>query len=463
MGLNTRSVGVVLLSSAFGATLIALLAAFYKQKKSRSLKPPDVLNEARPLDESLQLDEGARDDEPVGLSDRSLSGSRKSLTPGSPSLSDCTLQQLCHLGKQHLVMSEKLWQEALVRSSLEASFQTVSIEHLRSLHAKVRELLVLYQTEFEADVVIDTTISALQEMDKEYERRKAKSIASDETSLDTFVSAPETPDLTDLEEKISDVKRHPLYEAGLLELQHNSVPYRKLRTTAVGCQSDSEFLAKLHVIRIALDKIMKVDSNRKWFMETGKRIITCILNKAQRDPSDFLLAMDKLEEFIPIESNFDILKAELGMRGVKCFTLYDVVLDWVLMDAFDDLTNPPSSVLSVVQNRWLSAGLKETAISTAVWSILKAKRRILKYPEGFISRFYAISESVSPILAWAFLGPDSDVKSACMCFKNHSLGFIQDLFNQDTVRYSVYEEITSDIMSAARCRAESILSVIDNS
>jgi len=40
--------------------------------------------------------------------------------------------------------------------------QTVSIEHLRSLHAKVRELLVLYQTEFEADVVIDTTISALQ-------------------------------------------------------------------------------------------------------------------------------------------------------------------------------------------------------------------------------------------------------------------------------------------------------------
>jgi len=71
----------------------------------------------------LYLPEGARDDEPVGLSDRSLSGSRKSLTPGSPSLSDCTLQQLCHLGKQHLVMSEKLWQEALVRSSLEASFQ----------------------------------------------------------------------------------------------------------------------------------------------------------------------------------------------------------------------------------------------------------------------------------------------------------------------------------------------------
>lgn len=54
------------------------------------------------------------------------------------------------------------------------------------------------------------------------------------------------------------------------------------------------------------------------------------------------------------------------------------MLDWVLMDAFDDLCNPPASVLSVVQNRWLSDGLKETAISTAVWSILKAKRRLLK-------------------------------------------------------------------------------------
>ena len=63
---------------------------------------------------------------------------------------------------------------------------------------------------------------------------------------------------------------------------------------------------------------------------------------------------------------------------VKRFSLYDVVLDWVLMDAFDDLCNPPSSVLSVVQNRWLSTGLKETAIATAVWSILKAKRRLLK-------------------------------------------------------------------------------------
>ena len=37
-------------------------------------------------------------------------------------------------------------------------------------------------------------------MDAEYDRKRARSLTSDETtSLDSFVSAPETPDLTDLE------------------------------------------------------------------------------------------------------------------------------------------------------------------------------------------------------------------------------------------------------------------------
>lgn len=41
-------------------------------------------------------------------------------------------------------------------------------------------------------------------------------------------------------------------------------------------------------------------------------------------------------------------------------TFYDIVLDFILMDAFDDLENPPSSVIAVIQNRWLSNSFKET-------------------------------------------------------------------------------------------------------
>ena len=42
---------------------------------------------------------------------------------------------------------------------------------------------------------------------------------------------------------------------------------------------------------------------------------------------------------------------------------FDIVLDFILMDAFDDLEAPPSSVTAVVQNRWLSDGFKESVRS----------------------------------------------------------------------------------------------------
>lgn len=45
------------------------------------------------------------------------------------------------------------------------------------------------------------------------------------------------------------------------------------------------------------------------------------------------------------------------------FTFYDVVMDFILMDAFDDLARPPSSVVAVAQNRFLSASFKESVSS----------------------------------------------------------------------------------------------------
>jgi hypothetical protein len=44
----------------------------------------------------------------------------------------------------------------------------------------------------------------------------------------------------------------------------------------------------------------------------------------------------------------------------QVLSFYDVVLDYILLDAFEDLAAPPSSVLAVVRNRWLSDGFKES-------------------------------------------------------------------------------------------------------
>lgn len=46
--------------------------------------------------------------------------------------------------------------------------------------------------------------------------------------------------------------------------------------------------------------------------------------------------------------------------------------------SLQDLDSPPSSVVAVMRNSWLSNSFKKSALSTAIWSVLKAKRRMLK-------------------------------------------------------------------------------------
>lgn len=63
-----------------------------------------------------------------------------------------------------------------------------------------------------------------------------------------------------------------------------------------------------------------------------------------------------------IDTNWIEAESELSMRGVKKLTFYDIVMDYILMDAFEDLDTPPTSVMAVIQNRWLSKGFKENVI-----------------------------------------------------------------------------------------------------
>lgn len=55
-------------------------------------------------------------------------------------------------------------------------------------------------------------------------------------------------------------------------------------------------------------------------------------------------------------------------------TFFDVVIDWCILDAIDDLANPPSSITSVMSNRWLGNDFKRTGMSSAVWSYIKKKK-----------------------------------------------------------------------------------------
>lgn len=78
-----------------------------------------------------------------------------------------------------------------------------------------------------------------------------------------------------------------------------------------------------------------------------------------QDPHDVLQAYDAMLCFAQDHEQRYKMSAELEGRGVRAVTFFDVVLDFILMDAFEDLTQPPSSVVAVINNRWLSNGFKE--------------------------------------------------------------------------------------------------------
>uniref|UniRef100_A0A915IU26 Ribosomal RNA-processing protein 14/surfeit locus protein 6 C-terminal domain-containing protein n=1 Tax=Romanomermis culicivorax TaxID=13658 RepID=A0A915IU26_ROMCU len=124
------------------------------------------------------------------------------------------------------------------------------------------------------------------------------------------------------------------------------------------------------------------------------------------------------------------------------------------MDAFEDLADPPASVVAVAQNRFLSSRMIESTLYAVVWSVLKAKRARLKYADGFIARFYDISEHVSPIMAFGFLGSNQDLKDLCNYFKSQICNFLIDLFNAERVRFTCVEDLADDIWQICRARAQ---------
>ncbi|XP_052788044.1 mitoguardin-like [Mya arenaria] len=480
---------VVTLGITAGFSLLWVLALLFRKRKDKKEKEQKgSLKDARnrggriPLHySSTNGDLSYRSRSPSSLRSllrqKSLSGSTASLGaaststtstiihPGAQDTTDMSPEHLCELGLETLRIAVSYWEDAVMKMGYldDNPLPAITDPSTASLQHRLEHLLELayhMQDSYEREVVratdhmmFDTAINAFTETESLARSRTVSRCSSS----DSFVSATDLADLSDLE-RHQDMFHHlALYEAGVLELKHGSVSCRTLRSEMTDCLSDTEFLAKLHCIRLAMQEIFRVQEHRDYFTEMGRQVISSLLLQAEKDADDFHTAFNTMMAFINNADNWSKMEEELRGRGVKNFTFYDVVLDFILMDAFDDLENPPSTVIAVVNNRWLSNGFKETALSTAVWSVLKAKRRMLKFPDGFIGHFYNVSESVSPVLAWGFLGPESKLKDICFYFKEVVLGFIQDMFSFEKARYTTVDDLASDIVRLAKTRIDQVL------
>ncbi|XP_020030357.2 mitoguardin 2 isoform X1 [Castor canadensis] len=285
--------------------------------------------------------------------------------------------------------------------------------------------------------------------------------ADDEDSLtseDSFFSATELFESLQVGDFPVPLSRPAAaYEEALQLVKEGKVLCRTLRTELLGCYSDQDFLAKLHCVRQAFEGLLEDKSNQLFFGEVGRQMVTGLMTKAEKSPKGFLESYEEMLNYALQPETWATTRLELEGRGVVCMSFFDIVLDFILMDAFEDLENPPSSVLAVLRNRWLSDSFKETALATACWSVLKAKRRLLMVPDGFISHFYSVSEHVSPVLAFGFLGPKPQLAEVCAFFKHQIVYYLRDMFDPDHVRYASVPALADDILQLSRRRSEILL------
>ena len=329
------------------------------------------------------------------------------------------------------------------------------------------EMLFIHQNS-----VLNKRELALQAKKELLQEREGDKVSSDVpkrlvsiSSLEdvSFVSAQDTvADIRDFDDLTElDTEKLALYQHALDIYESSGIEYRVLRTEFVGCSSDLEYLGKLHCLRTAFTNIMKENSNREWWITNGKIILTQLLVKADKDPKEFLVSFDDVLEYLSEKDVETQMMEELKSRNVKCMNFYDICLDYILIDSFEDLESPPSSVLAVMKNRWLSNSFKESALQTAIWSVFQAKRRLLHFPNGFKARFYNVSEILTPTLAWAFFGPDEDLSNMVNEFREQVLGFLKDIFSFHSADYKTVESLSKSVMSLARARLDTVKRKLD--
>jgi len=287
---------------------------------------------------------------------------------------------------------------------------------------------------------------------------ESSSIFSDTESTTTWHSAQEQWEMRSTEFAMNKTPDKPLdlYREGMTNYHAGKVPYRKLRTEYVKCISDEEYISKLYCLRLGLEDLLSDEVRCKWVVESGKLMMESILCAANRDCTKFSHMYDKMVNFCSDPNNRSGIMEELKNKQVTKFNFFDVVIDLVLLDAFDLLADPPKQLESVIKTKWLSFQLKERAVTSTLWAMLELKRKMRK-KNGFYSNLYDVTSTITPDLVWGFFGPDTKLKKACLRFKGEIDMMLEAIFSFRGVRLTSVDQLSEDLMSVMRERFDSFM------
>lgn len=289
----------------------------------------------------------------------SLGGSASGAIPLTP-------QQLGVMGMEKLDIVINYWEDALSAHALGGTIM-LKAEDSEFFHEIQNLLDIAYSLQEQSELLFLDERSVLFRSDEAKKEKGAIRRSTSDPNFDSaesFASAlDQIADLREFEEfqeSFSDAEQYPLFQNALKHMEEQPIPYRLLRTEMLDCSSDTEYLAKLHCIRLAYQHMFRDMEVHKWIADTGRQILTDIMCLGDKDPKDFLVSYEAMLNFLQEQDNWPAIENELSLRDVKAMTFYDIVLDFIILDAFKDLDSPPSSVLAVIQNRFLSNGFKET-------------------------------------------------------------------------------------------------------
>ncbi|CDS40801.1 protein of unknown function DUF2217 [Echinococcus multilocularis] len=252
-----------------------------------------------------------------------------------------------------------------------------------------------------------------------------------DVETESYFSAVEEVDFSELEVQISSNFHRPFYRSALKELNEGNVTFRSLRTEMMNCQSDIEYLGKLICVRRGFDYILAHNEQVAWLMQAGESLACGALVCLGCGTVDFEEAYLSLLTYLDSTKDPENLAKfadELAGRDVRAINFYDIFFDRILIDALENLGNPPSSILALTRNTWLSPGFKRSALDSAVWTLMAAKRKLLKYPDGFFSLYYRVVETVASAMAWGFLGSDEVLNTFCESVREEVVTFLRSLF-----------------------------------
>uniref|UniRef100_A0A1I8FD49 OTU domain-containing protein n=1 Tax=Macrostomum lignano TaxID=282301 RepID=A0A1I8FD49_9PLAT len=195
----------------------------------------------------------------------------------------------------------------------------------------------------------------------------------------------------------------------------------------------------LHCIRLAMDQLMADRASANWFAVTGRELGACCWT-----------AWAAMCSLPGLPDAPDAIRRDLEPRGVRVFGLYDIAFDYMLLDAFEELASPPPSIVSVLQNRWLSAGFKRTALDSTVWTLVLAKRKMLAAVLAASTISTAWWPAWAPPWPGASSAPTSEPTESARRSASTATQFAEDLFSPKQVRFTTVEELAADVLTCAR-------------